>query len=108
MSIKTIKSIDYQNIRLFDDRIQEFNFEIQFSIFNLKLEFSSSPMSSFGVISNGVPGLHSDPLRDRTVLSLFFSQFSFYPKRLMSRLFIHLLAFESNEQNINHLNEYKP
>ena len=30
-------------------------------------------MSSLGVVTNGVPGLHANPLRDRAVLLLLFA-----------------------------------
>ena len=40
-------------------------------------------MSSLGVVANGVPGLHADPLRDRAVLLLLLAQDFLDFKRLL-------------------------
>lgn len=37
---------------------------------DLKLELSSSPVSPLGIVSDRVAGLHTDPLRDGSVLLL--------------------------------------
>ncbi len=44
-------------------------------------------MSSLGVVTNGVPGLDSNPLRDRAVLLLLFAQDFFDFERFLRRLF---------------------
>lgn len=44
-------------------------------------------MSSLGVVTNGVPGLHANPLRDRAVLLLLFAQDFLDFKRFLRRLF---------------------
>jgi hypothetical protein len=56
------------------------------TIIDLELEFGSSPVSPFGVVSNGVPGLHTDPLRDGSVLSLLLRELAFDSERLVGRL----------------------
>ena len=45
-------------------------------------------MSSLGVVTNGVPGLHANPLRDRAVLLLLFAQDFLDFKRFLRRLFL--------------------
>ena len=40
-------------------------------------------MSSLGVVANGVPGLHADPLRGRAVLLLLLAQDFLDFKRLL-------------------------
>ena len=44
-------------------------------------------MSSLGVVTNGVPGLHANPLRDRAVLLLLFAQDFLDFERFLRRLF---------------------
>lgn len=53
---------------------------------NLQLELGSSPMSPLGVVSNGVAGLHSNPLWDWTILLLLLRQFSLNSKGLVRSL----------------------
>ena len=40
----------------------------------LDVQLSSSPVSSLRVVTNGVTGLHANPLRNRAVLLLLFAQ----------------------------------
>ena len=47
-------------------------------------------MSSLGVVTNGVPGLHANPLRDRAVLLLLFAQDFLDFERFLRRLFFFL------------------
>lgn len=47
-------------------------------------------MSSLGVVANGVPGLHANPLRDRAVLLLLFAQDFLDFERFLRRLFFFL------------------
>ena len=49
----------------------------------LDVQFGSSPVSSLGVVANGVPGLHANPLRDRAVLLLLLAQDLLDFKRLL-------------------------
>ena len=49
----------------------------------LDVQFGSSPVSSLGVVANGVPGLHANPLRDRAVLLLLLAQDFLDFKRLL-------------------------
>lgn len=51
-------------------------------------------MSSLGVVTNGVPGLHANPLRDRAVLLLLFAQDFLDFERFLRRLFF----FERKEE----------
>lgn len=51
-------------------------------------------MSSLGVVTNGVPGLHANPLRDRAVLLLLFAQDFLDFERFLRRLFF----FESERK----------
>jgi len=44
-------------------------------------------VSSLGVVTNGVPGLHANPLRDRAVLLLLFAQDFLDFERFLRRLF---------------------
>jgi hypothetical protein len=47
-------------------------------------------VSSLGVVTNGVPGLHANPLRDRAVLLLLFAQDFLDFERFLRRLFFFL------------------
>ena len=56
-------------------------------------------MSSLGVVANGVPGLHANPLRDRAVLLLLLAQDFLDFKRLLRWLFV--VFFERKEGKVS-------
>ena len=47
---------------------------LNMGIGSINFEFSSSPMSTFRVVANGVIGLGSEPIRQWSVLPLLFGQ----------------------------------
>jgi hypothetical protein len=51
----------------------------------LESQLSSSPMSSFRVVSDSVIRSEADPVGNRPILSLLFGQLSLYSKRLVAR-----------------------
>uniref|UniRef100_A0A0L0P0J1 Uncharacterized protein n=1 Tax=Candidozyma auris TaxID=498019 RepID=A0A0L0P0J1_CANAR len=51
---------------------------------NLDVQLRSSPVSSLGVVSDGVVGLQSDPLRQRSVLLGSLAQFLLSLEALVS------------------------
>jgi hypothetical protein len=55
-------------------------------------------VSSLGVVANGVPGLHANPLRDRAVLLLLLAQDFLDFKRLLRWLFV--VFFERKEGKV--------
>ena len=55
-------------------------------------------MSSLGVVTNGVPGLHANPLRDRAVLLLLFAQDFLDFERFLRRLFFFFERERFGEQ----------
>ena len=59
-------------------------------------------MSSLGVVTNGVPGLHANPLRDRAVLLLLFAQDFLDFERFLRRLFF----FERKRGLVSNENQY--
>jgi len=65
----------------------------------LDVQFGSSPVSSLGVVANGVPGLHANPLRDRAVLLLLLAQDLLDFKRLLRWLcFLRRKSFRVSEK----------
>ena len=54
----------------------------------LDVQLSSSPVSSLRVVTNGVTGLHANPLRNRAVLLLLFAQDFLDFKGLLRWLFL--------------------
>ena len=67
----------------------------------LDVQFGSSPVSSLGVVANGVPGLHANPLRDRAVLLLLLAQDLLDFKRLLRWLwcFLRRKSFRVSEKS---------
>lgn len=56
------------------------------SLERLQLELSSSPVSPLSIVSDGVSRLHTNPLRDGSVLLLLLSQLSLNSEGLVRGL----------------------
>ncbi len=53
---------------------------------DLELELGPPPVTALGVVSDGVAGPHSDPLRDGTILLQLLSELGLDAESLVSRL----------------------
>ena len=54
---------------------------------DLELELGPPPVPALGVVSDRVPGLHPDPLRNRTILLQLLGQLRFDTESLVGRHF---------------------
>jgi len=52
----------------------------------LQSELCAAPVTAFGVVPDGVSGAQTDPLRDRSVLTLLLRQNLLHFERLVGRL----------------------
>lgn len=67
------RDVNHQSISFIYENISDGLIRI-IEVENLQLELSSSPVSPFGIVSNCVACLHSDPLWDWPVLLLLLGQ----------------------------------
>ena len=63
---------------------------------DLQLQFCSSPMATFGVVSDGVSCLHPNPLWNGSILLLLLSKLLLDPECLVRRLQIKRLGLGDN------------
>lgn len=56
------------------------------AVISLELKLGTAPMTTLGVVSNGVVSLQTNPLRDWTILLHLFGQTALEPVGFVSRL----------------------